>query len=159
MTRWGEGPLFTLLSVIYGGIILFLHFHYFSSFTFAIFSRWVNLIVGAILILIGIPLFIISGVTVHRYFNEGKLCTTGIYSYFRHPLYASWIVLIIPGVVLMIGSIIAISWPAFMYIVFRIIIRSEEEYLEYKFGDEYLKYKKEINSVLPTIWRKYRQTM
>jgi len=154
MTRWGEGPLFTLLSVVYGSIILFFHFHYFPDFTFTIFSRWVNLIAGIVLVLIGIPLFIVSGVTVHRHINEGRLCTTGVYSYFRHPLYASWIVFLVPAIVIMIGSIVAISWPVFMYIVFRIKIRGEEEYLEQKFGDEYIRYEKEVNSVLPTILRK-----
>ncbi len=154
MTRWGEGPLFALLSVAYGSIILFVHYHYCSGFTFTLFSRWVNIILGAVLILIGFPLFIMSGVTVHRYFNEGKLCTTGVYSYVRHPLYASWIIFIIPGAVLIIGSVIVITLPIFMYIVFRILIGREEAYLRNKFGDEYLRYEKEVNSVLPKIWRK-----
>ncbi len=151
ITRWGIGPQFTLLSVIYAAIILFLHYAYFSSLTFTIISRWINLIAGIILILIGLPLFIISGIMVHKYFNEGKLCTTGVYSYFRHPLYASWIVFIIPGTVLIIGSIIAITWPVFMYIIFRILIAEEDTYLKEKFGHEYIDYERAVNAVLPKL--------
>lgn len=151
MNRFGIGPKFALLSVIYVAIIVFLHYSFLSTLTFTIISRWVNITLGIMLILVGIPLFILSGVTVHRHINKEKLCTTGVYSYFRHPLYASWIVFIIPGIVLIISSIVAISCPIFMYIIFRIFIGEEDRYLKEKFGNEYLKYEKKVNAVFPKI--------
>jgi protein-S-isoprenylcysteine O-methyltransferase Ste14 len=154
MTRWGVGPKFTLISVLYGAVVFGLHYFYFPAFTFILISRWVNVILGIILMLVGIPIFIISGIMVHKYIDEGELCTTGVYSYFRHPVYASWIVFIMPGIVIVTGSILGISIPVFMYIVFRIFIGEEEEYLRKKFGDNYLKYEKEVYSVLPRKWKK-----
>lgn len=154
MTRWCIGPKFTYISVVFGGIVLFLHFYFFPTFTFIIVSRWVNLIAGVILIGIGIPLFFISAHVIHEYFNKGKLCTTGIYAYFRHPLYAAWIVFIVPGIVLIIRSITAISWPIFMYIIFRMFIGEEDEYLKEKFGDEYLDYENTVNAVFPNLLKK-----
>jgi protein-S-isoprenylcysteine O-methyltransferase Ste14 len=154
MNRFGIGPKFALLSVLYGTIILFLHYYFFSTLTFTLISRWVNIILGSILICIGFYLFISSAITVHKHINKEKLCTTGVYAYMRHPLYASWIVLIIPGIVLIIGSIVAISGPIFMYIIFRIFINEEDRYLKEKFGNHYLQYEKEVNAVFPKMYKR-----
>jgi protein-S-isoprenylcysteine O-methyltransferase Ste14 len=154
MNRFGIGPKFALLSILYGVIILFLHYYFFSHLTFTLVSRWVNIIVGCILIVIGLYVFILSGIMVHRHINREKLCTTGVYSYMRHPLYASWIIFIIPGIVLVIGSIVAISGPLVTYIIFRMFINEEDRYLKEKFGEHYVQYEKEVNAVFPTIYKR-----
>jgi len=41
--------------------------------------------------------------------------------------------------------------PIFMYIIFKILIIEEEQYIE-KIGEEYLEYKKRVNAVFPKIW-------
>jgi protein-S-isoprenylcysteine O-methyltransferase Ste14 len=95
--------------------------------------------------------------TIHKYFNEGKLATRGVYAYFRHPIYGSWIVFIVPGVVLMLNSLLGLTVPFFMYVVFSALIKEEEEYLEEKFGDEYFEYKRKVGSIFPrfnTFFRK-----
>ena len=156
MDRFGVGPKFTVLGLGYGAVISLLHYLFFPDFTFTLISRWVNILFGIILILIGIPLFIVSGKMVHGHINEGRLCTTGVYAYFRHPLYAAWVVLIVPGVVVLTGSVIATSWPVLLYILFKIFTVEEEEYLKEKFGNEYLRYEKEVNSIFPKLWEKYK---
>ena len=156
MDRFGVGPKFTVLGLGYGIVTFLLHYLFFPDFTFTLISRGVNILFGIILILIGIPLFIVSGKMVHGHINEGKLCTTGVYAYFRHPLYAAWVVLIVPGVVVLTGSVIAISLPVFLYILFKIFTVEEEEYLKEKFGNEYLRYEKEVNSIFPKLWEKYK---
>jgi protein-S-isoprenylcysteine O-methyltransferase Ste14 len=155
MDRFGTGPKFTAFGLGYGATIFFLHYLFFSNFTFTLISRWVNILLGIILILVGIPLFIVSGKVVHEHINKGKLCTTGIYAYSRHPLYAAWVVLIVPGIVIITGSVIAISWPLFLYILCRVFTAEEEKYLREKFGDGYLKYEKEVCAVFPKLWKKY----
>lgn len=57
-----------------------------------------------------------------------------------NPISAAWIMLIVPGIVIITGNILAISIPFFMYLVFRKYINLEEEYLEEKFGEEYIYY-------------------
>lgn len=47
--------------------------------------------------------------------------------------------------------VLGISVPFVMYAIFRILIVKEEQFLENKFGQEYLQYKKEVNGVLPTL--------
>ena len=106
-------------------------------------------------LIIGIPLFILSGIMVHTHIGKGKLCTTGVYAYCRHPLYAAWVLFVVPGIVMIIGSVVAISWPIFLYVLCKIYTAEEEEYLRVKFGDEYLSYEKEVYAIFPKIWRKY----
>jgi protein-S-isoprenylcysteine O-methyltransferase Ste14 len=122
-------------------------------------SRWVNITLGMVLILLGIPLFIMSGIMVHTHISKGKLCTTGVYAYFRHPLYAAWVVFITPGIAIITGSIVAISWPIFLYVLFKIFTVEEEAYLRRKFGDDYLRYEREVNAVFPKIWQRYNNRL
>jgi protein-S-isoprenylcysteine O-methyltransferase Ste14 len=154
MTRWGVGPKFTLISIIYAIVIFLLHLVWFPSLTFVILGREVNLVIGMILIIVGLLIFLIPVFTIDKYFFEGKLCTIGIYSFIRHPIYGAWIVFIVPGIVIISGSLLGISIPIFMYAIFKILIPKEEAYLEKKFGEEYLEYKKKVNALFPTIWRK-----
>ena len=46
--------------------------------------------------------------------------------------------------------------PAFMYIVLRLLIKKEEDYLESVFGKEYLDYKKRVMCIIPLSWIKLR---
>ena len=158
MDRLGVGPKFALLGIAFGAIILTLHYYFLPTFTFILFSRYVNIILGAILILIGVPLFIASGIMVHTHVSKGRLCTTSVYAYFRHPLYAAWVVFIVPGIVIITGSVIAICWPIFLYILFKLFTVEEEKYLSEKFGKEYMQYEKQVNAVFPKLWKKYKQT-
>jgi len=40
-----------------------------------------------------------------------------------------------------------------MYIVFRMLIKKEEDYLEQEFGQQYLEYKKKVKAVFPKLWK------
>lgn len=149
ITRWGVGPIFAGISLAYGAMIFMLNQVYFPLLRFTLFSNTVNITLGVILIGIGLPVFLIPAFTIDKYFYEGKLCTTGVYRFLRHPIYAAWITFIIPGIVLIRGSVLGISIPIVMYLVFRILIVKEERYLEEKFGEEYLEYKRNVGSVFP----------
>jgi protein-S-isoprenylcysteine O-methyltransferase Ste14 len=159
MNRLGVGPKFALLGILYGVFILALHYYVFPQVTFTLIAGWINVVLGIILVIIGIPLFIVSGFMVHKYIDKGQLCTTGVYGYFRHPLYAAWVVFVVPGIVIITGSVVAITWPIFLYILFKIFTREEEEYLREKFGSEYSRYEKEVNAVFPKVWHKYRSNL
>jgi len=156
MTARGVGPMFTLISVIYAAVIFVIHFAWLSHLSLPL-PRFISLPIGILLVAIGLPIFILPGIAIDRYFNQGKLATKGIYAFFRHPIYGSWIVFIIPGVAFIIDSLLALSIPLFMYGVFRIFIGEEEKYLEQKFGNEYFEYKRRVGSIFPkfnTLWKK-----
>jgi protein-S-isoprenylcysteine O-methyltransferase Ste14 len=69
-------------------------------------------------------------------------------------LYASWVVFIVPGIVLLMRSWIGLTIPLFMYVVLRRLSVKEETYLETTFGDAYLEYKKKVPAVIPLGWIK-----
>jgi protein-S-isoprenylcysteine O-methyltransferase Ste14 len=150
MTGRGIGPRFTIISGIYAAIIFVIHFVWLSHLSLPL-PRLISLPIGILLVAVGLPIFILPGMVIDRYFNQGKLATEGIYAYFRHPIYGSWIVFIIPGMALIIDSVLALSIPLFMYGVFRILIGEEEKYLEEKFGDEYFEYKRRVGSIFPKL--------
>lgn len=159
MTRWGVGIGFTILSCLYFTLIIVVHFIWFAHLSIPP-PRTFTLIIGIFFIVLGLPIFIIPGLAIHKYFKEGKLATTGIYAYLRHPIYGSWIVFIVPGIVLIINSLLGLTIPLFMYLSYRILIVKEERYLEDKFGGEYLEYKRKVGAIFPkfqTLFRKKDQ--
>lgn len=108
------------------------------------------LIIGAgVLLLVGIPFFAVSLVTLLRGFPTGRLLTSGVYKACRNPLYASFICFLVPGAVLLTGSWPFLSIPFVLYATFRKLIRQEEDQLEQTFGQAYLDYKATTPRVVP----------
>jgi protein-S-isoprenylcysteine O-methyltransferase Ste14 len=151
ITRWGVGPKFLFFSVGYSLFVVIIHYTILPELRFIIYHRLINIISGTVLIVTGFTLFIIPAFVIDKYFEKGELATKGVYSIMRHPIYGSWIVFIIPGIVLLHGSVLGISVPVFMYFIFRIVIKKEEDYLLNKFGNDFKKYKKSVNAIFPTI--------
>jgi protein-S-isoprenylcysteine O-methyltransferase Ste14 len=152
MNRWGIGPIFAALSLGYGLIMFALSRYFFPHYQMQFLPHRFFLMLGITLIAIGIPFFLISAVTVQRAYNADKLVTDGIFRWCRHPLYASWVVFIVPGIALLEKSWIGLTTPIFMYIILRILVQKEEIHLENVFGSEYLDYKKKVPCILPYGW-------
>ena len=149
MTKWGIGPKFLIYSVVYGVLIIAATFYFYPLFQISFISYRILASVGAILILIGIPFYIISLVSVMRAFKAGHLVTDRVYGMCRHPIYASWVIFFVPGIVLLINTWIGFSVPLVMYFILRSLVKEEDQYLEKTFGEEYLGYRKKVPAVLP----------
>lgn len=84
-----------------------------------------------------------------RQFPEGTLIVDGPYRYSRHPLYASLIVFVTPGLALITGAwmllVAALAGVALAYP----LILSEERELERTFGDEWLDYRARTSWLFP----------
>jgi len=149
MSRWGIGPIFAFLSIFYGVIMLLLTCYYYPIFQIKSIPYRVLAVFGWIFIVIGIPSYIISLIAVVRAYNAGNLVTTGIFRCCRHPLYASWVVFIVPGIVLLVNSWVCLTIPIFMFVILRILVNREEIYLEEVFGSVYREYKRKVPCILP----------
>lgn len=156
MTVLGVGLKFAIISIFFAVIIFAVHFLWMSHITIPI-PRIVTQVLGILLVIIGVPIYLVSGLSIHKYFHNGQLATKGIYGYFRHPIYGSWIVFIVPGIVLLINSLIGLTVPVFMYGVFKIFIREEDKYLEEKFGEEFFEYRKRVGEVFPKFQTIFRE--
>lgn len=147
MTRWGIGPEFAIWTLVYSAIVYLVHTQFLPTWEFAGFKT-----IGIALIVVGFLLFIYPAVTIDKYFNEGRLRTRGLYSIVRHPIYAAWIILIIPGIVLYSGSTLALTIPFVAYLILKKLLHVEEDYLQRKFGKAYVCYKDCVNAVFPKIF-------
>ncbi len=149
MTVWGVGPRFTVWSVGYGGVCLVISFLFPDVFLIDFVPAWVLILLGALLVALGVPFFFVSAVSAHRAYREGRLLTRGVYGLCRHPIYAAWVVFLVPGMVLIARTWLGLSVPVFMYVLLRILVREEEAYLEDRFGEEYRLYRARVPAVLP----------
>jgi protein-S-isoprenylcysteine O-methyltransferase Ste14 len=75
--------------------------------------------------------------------------TTGGYFLCQNPLYASLILLVIPGIALISNSWLILTASVIGYLMFRLNIKSEYSELERVFGESYLKYKSETPEFFP----------
>ena len=100
---------------------------------------------GIVLIVIGTLMVISCARKLLKSFNGGKLMTDGLYRIFRNPMYAAYLIFIIPGICFLFNSWLALTTVIFNYILFNIFIKREYLYLQEKFGEEYDEY---LNKVL-----------
>ena len=116
-------------------------------------------IYGMPLILIG-ELIRINAVShaggITRTMNVGapSLCTSGLYSRTRNPLYLGNMIIYL-GIVLIAGgeSVFILEGVVFLYFTFQymMIISLEEETLKELFGDEYITYMKNVPRLFPKV--------
>lgn len=149
MSRWGIGPIFFSLSIAYGVFTLVISSYFYPVFQIPLLPKWLLSVLGVLLILIGIPFFIVAVKTVMKAYNSDSLVTQGIYECCRHPLHSAWVVFIVPGIVLLANSWIGLTAPIFMYLLLCKLVIKEEEYLERVFGSKYTDYKNETPCILP----------
>jgi protein-S-isoprenylcysteine O-methyltransferase Ste14 len=104
---------------------------------------------GGILTVMGILLWLTGAVTAMRAYNRDELRTTGPFALVRHPMYAGWISLAMPGFALVMRNWAMMLTPLLAYTIFRSLIHVEDEYLKQRFGEAYLEYRGRVNEVMP----------
>jgi protein-S-isoprenylcysteine O-methyltransferase Ste14 len=149
MTRWGVGPKWALSSAACAAALTLAGAALGNVLAIRVLPRAALLAAGGTLVAVGVPFCVAALVTLHRGFGRGQLFTRGVYGLCRHPIYASWIVFLVPGVLLMAGSWLFLLLPPAMYGLLRFFVRDEETWLEESFGDEYRAYRRRVPAVLP----------
>ena len=100
---------------------------------------------------IGILLVIFGWKQIHE--AKGKLVTTGIYRYIRHPQYLGFFLITLGMNVQWLTIITLALWPVVVIVYYK-LAKTEEKDAEEKFGEEYLKYKRTVPGFIPRIRRK-----
>lgn len=80
--------------------------------------------------------------------QDSELITTGLHGRMRHPIYTGTILLIL-GMFVSVPSWSVMTCAIAIFIYLPIGIHYEEKKLIAHFGDEYLKYKKEVACIIP----------
>lgn len=157
MPVWGVGPLLTGITGAWTLAAVAATFFWPSLFTIPVVPQVYLVAVAAILLIVALPFYIISLRVLFGAYGKERLVTTGVYTVCRNPIYAGWILMILPAVALLCRSWLVLTASVVMYVATRILIRREEKSLEAQFGREYLDYKNRVNAVFPTLCRPSKQ--
>ncbi len=113
-------------------------------------SIFMGVIVPAsnIIIIAGILLVIFGWIRIFR--AKQQLITTGIYGHVRHPQYLGFLLITMGMNVLWVTLTTLLLWPILALLYHR-LAKEEDNQLEKKFGEEFLKYKKSVSSFIPRL--------
>lgn len=145
--------LWLTADIVFGAsLILGFILHYFRPLSFgSLGSSVIHHLIGAPLLLMGGVIIVLSKRELQRMGESSepglptaKIVRTGPYRYSRNPLYV--------GLALCFGGLaFAIDMPWLLILLLPmllttqfLLIRPEEKYLEARFGDEYIDYKKSV---------------
>jgi protein-S-isoprenylcysteine O-methyltransferase Ste14 len=103
---------------------------------------------GWIWMAIGVVAFIVTMVQFISNFPKGKLITTGMYACSRNPIYASWIIFILPAAGMICNNWIFFTAAIAMGVATMLMVREEENQLLQVFGTPYAEYQKRIGSII-----------
>jgi protein-S-isoprenylcysteine O-methyltransferase Ste14 len=149
MTQTGVGPRWVLVSLVSCLPFVAPRLLWPEAVKIPFVPRAVAVGIGVVLLALGIPLCLAAVVRLARGFSRGELFTSGAYGLCRHPIYGSWIVFIVPGLVLFADNWVGLLAPIPMYVALRLMVRKEEAWLESTFGDAYRDYRARVRPVLP----------
>ena len=149
MTLFGCGPKLALLCLPYIILSLVVMFMYPDFFDLKFLDNIYARVSGYVWLAIGIVFWIYSAVFFLKYFKPGQLITRGPFGLCRNPIYSSIIVFIIPSLALIFHSGLTFSISLVLYIGFKLSIHGETNVLRKIFGEEYDKYEKSVNEIIP----------
>ena len=88
--------------------------------------------------------------------SRGRLVTSGLYAYLRHPLYtASFLIGL--GLCLILGDLVVLAVYLLLYVgVHALVIRGEERWMARHWGEEYQRYAARVPRFLPRPRRRQR---
>ena len=136
----GVAPKIAIPTFIYLALAILITYQYNGLFKITSNDRTVIVTIGVILILFGVVIVAMCGRKLLKTFDKGILMTDGLYKIFRNPMYAAYLIFVIPGISLVFNSWLAMTTVIINYLLFSFLIKSEYKYLHEKFGKEYEDY-------------------
>ncbi len=140
-----------VISGIYAAMAIWLTRKYEPAITLTVLPESVCNIAGGILIAAGILFYTIAAIQLHFAYCHGELTTSGLYNVVRHPIYATFILLIAPGIAIISRSLALFALPIVMYLIFTVLVRTEENAIEARFGQDYRDYAKRVPLLFPRL--------
>ena len=122
-------------------------------------AGYLSMYIGFSLNILGGVLIFLGWRTIYRNYwskteGEGRLVTSGVYSFSRHPQYAGFILMTLGLLVHWATIPLLIMWPILILQYYR-LARKEEAVMEKKFGEAYTEYKIRTPMFLPLGLHRY----
>ena len=144
MTELGVAPLIAVPSFLYLGAAIALHYALFPLFAFTATPGLALRLVGAALAAFGLVVLLSSGLRVLKAFREQRLLTDGFFAVFPNPMYAAFVLLLVPGLALILDSWLVLTASVVVYALFRALVPAEDRWLKEKFGARYEEYRRKV---------------
>jgi len=156
LSRWGVGPRIAAVAIVYAAAAGAATHRWPDVCRVRLLPYAVFAAVGGILLLTGVPMLIVAARSAMRAYDQDHLVTSDVFALVRHPIYAAWIVFLLPGLTLLTRSWPLLLTPLVAYAAFKLLIHREDEYLQQRFGAAYLDYRARVNELLPIpqSWRR-----
>lgn len=152
MMGLGIGPRWGAPCIAYGVTAVLLTYRFPDVFMFPHRAYVALGTAGTLLLTGGLAIYLITVGWFFSAHGTSTLVTTGPYRVVRHPLYATWLWLIFPGIALLCRSWLVLGVVPVGCITFRAFIKHEEDELERRFGREYETYRWNVNQIIPRIF-------
>jgi protein-S-isoprenylcysteine O-methyltransferase Ste14 len=101
---------------------------------------------------VGILLIIYGWRQIHQGRKDGKLVTSGLYGYIRHPQYVGFLMITLGLNVMWLTIITLILWPILVVLYWRLSKREDKD-MEELFGKEFKDYKNRVPGFVPRLWK------
>lgn len=155
----GAGPKIGLIGLPYLILTILVSSLYGETFRYATQYNKPLFVAGIIVLIIGVIFYMMTARLLIRGLRQTRMITAGTYFCCRNPLYAAFIVLIIPGVSLLMNSWLILTASVVTYVAFKVFIGSEYRELERVFGEPYVTYKRETPELIPFPVKKILQLL
>jgi protein-S-isoprenylcysteine O-methyltransferase Ste14 len=145
---FGSGPIGLLSSIVLFFIARFLT-DYIEIPQIFKGNNNIHIYLFAGLTLITIILIVWSIRSLNPQFRGKTLITTGMFKYFRHPLYAAFLSIFNFGLAILMNNWIFIFWAILLHPVWHLLVMREEKMLKEIFPNDYEEYCKKTGRFVP----------
>ncbi len=77
------------------------------------------------------------------------LCVAGAFRWVRHPLYASFLSLAVPGIALFLDHWVFLAWVVALHLLWHVVVLPEEAMMRREFGEAYAAYARRTGRFVP----------
>lgn len=147
---FGSGPRGAIISTI-----LFLVAYFFEDqigFSQIFTNNVIRYFIFIVFSILGIALVVWSLISLPVKERGRSLVATGAFKFFRHPLYAAFLIFLNVGFAFLLNNWVYLCWALLMFPIWSLNIRSEEKLMKNTFGEEYEAYCSKTWRFIPKLW-------
>jgi len=122
-----------------------------QEFCFRFVSKALLLGAGVGFMIIGGVIYLSSAVLIVRAYKSGSLVTGGPFAFSRNPMYASFVMFLVPATSFIIDNWLMCAAVPFMYVIVNHFCGEEEVRLEERFGREWRVYAQCTGKIIPRL--------
>jgi protein-S-isoprenylcysteine O-methyltransferase Ste14 len=150
----GIGPKIGMVAIPFLAAAIALSVIYPQVFKFPSIPYVILLSAGIIFLAVGLVFYAFTVRHLLKGLKNTKLMTKGPYGMCKNPLYASMILLLLPGLALVMNSWLVLITSFLAYLMFKTQIKAEYQEMEKFFGEDWKAYHRETPELMPKLKRK-----